>query len=131
MIIFLPVDSSFWQQEARLAAVLDLLDEACPFHGGSCEVYPSRHEATSAVTKMPDIRALDRIAKDAPFNYAYRPKTCFGHGKCQLADQETTIVKGTFSCAALHVQTRGDDELPLPLLRRDWFHQEKVFTLQS
>ncbi|KAF5531574.1 hypothetical protein FMEXI_12905 [Fusarium mexicanum] len=86
MILFLPVDSSFWQQEARLTAVLNILDEACPFHGGSCEVYQFRHEATSAMTKMPNIRALERIAKDAPFNYAYRPKTGFGDGKCQLAE---------------------------------------------
>ncbi|KAF4473125.1 hypothetical protein FAGAP_13457 [Fusarium agapanthi] len=160
MILFLPMDSSFWQQEARVTAVHNLLDKACHFHGGSCEVYPSRHEATSPLTKMPDIRALHTIAKDAPFNYAYRPKTCFSHAKCQLADQETTMFKGTFSCAALHLrelaqtdqeagklvrctkgaemptyppytETRREDELPVLLPRRDWFHQEKVDALQS
>ncbi|KAF5578717.1 uncharacterized protein FSUBG_13735 [Fusarium subglutinans] len=99
MILFLPMDSSFWQQEARLTAVLNLLDEAYHFHSGSCEVYPFRHEATSALAKILDVRALDAIAKDAPFNYAYRPCS-----KSQLADQETTIVKGTFSCAALHTR---------------------------
>ncbi|KAF5669884.1 hypothetical protein FDENT_11397 [Fusarium denticulatum] len=111
MILVLPMDSSFWQQEARLTAFLKLPDEACHFHGGSCEVYPCRHEATSALAKIPDVRTLDAIAKDTPFNYAYRPKTCFGRGKCQLADQETTIFKGTFSCAALHVRELAQTEV--------------------
>ncbi|KAF5569603.1 hypothetical protein FPANT_13893 [Fusarium pseudoanthophilum] len=131
MMLVLTVDSSFWQLEARLTTVLNLLDKACHFHSGSGEVYAPRHEARSVLDKIPEVKALDVTTKDAPFNYAYRLKTCFGQGKCQLADQETTILKGTFSYASLNVQTRGDDELPLPLPRRYSLNREKVGAPQS
>ncbi|KAF4449987.1 hypothetical protein F53441_6820 [Fusarium austroafricanum] len=161
LVIFLPTDSMIWQQQENLIAVYNALQAACVQHPqGNARVYPTWYEAFNAGVKMADIRAFDTVAKTAPFAFSYRPKTCFGHGVCILADQETTIFKGTFSWGSSHIRelectskeaqglircTQGgklpkkpvrrplprvSGDLPESMPGRQWFHQEKIDALQ-
>jgi hypothetical protein len=74
----------------------------------SIELYPSRDEFMFEEQKVGDIRTLDAIAAGSAYEFAWRPKTCFGVGPCQLAepnflDSQRMVLKRTFSAAGEHV----------------------------
>lgn len=72
-------------------------------HPASFRVYPNEEEAQQEMNKLGDIRALDDIAQSSRPEFSYRPRTCFGHGPCQLRDHEQTVHKRTQSGCAAHV----------------------------
>ncbi|KXX76724.1 hypothetical protein MMYC01_209300 [Madurella mycetomatis] len=116
-------------------------------------IFPSETERRWELGKIGDIRALDEIAKEQEalgnHRFAYRPRTCFGVGKCTLADlddNDLVVLKRSHSAASEHVIiTKAGNRDRLLYYRQDareldgrpprdpghWFHQEYVPNLQS
>ncbi|RSL74562.1 hypothetical protein CEP53_000144 [Fusarium sp. AF-6] len=87
--------AQFYRDMEPLCAILSQL-----------RLYPSHDEFMAVNLKLPDIAAMDRIAKAAPPLYAYRPQTCFGIGKCTLDTPRGNkiVIKRNFSDASNHVK---------------------------
>ena len=68
---------------------------------GQIQLYPSRDEVLQEELKMGDIRTLDSIAQRSDPEFAWRPKTCFGGGPCnlELGLEDKMVLKRTFSCS--------------------------------
>ncbi|KAJ6284348.1 hypothetical protein J3E71DRAFT_360483 [Bipolaris maydis] len=79
-------------------------------HPTSFRVYPNEHEARQERDKLGDIRALDDIAKSSPGRFSYRLKTCYGHSRCLLENEEQTVHNRTKSGCATHVDVRERGE---------------------
>ncbi|KAK1754116.1 hypothetical protein QBC47DRAFT_385735 [Echria macrotheca] len=114
--------------------------------------FPSRREHEFETDKIFAIRTMDEIAElqreKGIEKYAYRPRTCFGLGKCTLADlpdNAKVVLKRSCSSASEHVIiTTAADRTRLRCSREDatellgsqdgseyWIHQEYVEELQS
>ncbi|EGU85061.1 hypothetical protein IWW34DRAFT_837722 [Fusarium oxysporum f. sp. albedinis] len=118
---------------------------------GSLSICPSETENRSAACKIADIRILDMIARDADWKYSYRPRTCFGMGKCTLPSTliKRMATKRGYSCGGADVKivesTMRDNleciETPqsnsepfefVPDIRQPrFFHQEYIESLQK
>ncbi|KAH7208447.1 uncharacterized protein BKA55DRAFT_698165 [Fusarium redolens] len=71
---------------------------------GNMRVYPRESEALWDELKIGDVRAFDEIAASG-INFIYRPKTCFGVGKCSLPLPEGEhVVKKSYSCSGNDVK---------------------------
>ncbi|EOA85888.1 uncharacterized protein SETTUDRAFT_151673 [Exserohilum turcica Et28A] len=95
-------------------------------HPASFRVYPNEEEAQQEMNKLGDIRALDDIAQSSRPEFSYRPRTCFGHGPCQLRDHEQTVHKRTQSGCAAHVHICKPSVADRSV---HWFYQEFVPSL--
>ncbi|KAF9870989.1 hypothetical protein CkaCkLH20_11406 [Colletotrichum karsti] len=104
---------------------------------GLVSVHPSRAEAEADGEKLPDIRALDEVAR---VHGDWRPITCFGsRKKCALTGKRD-FKKRSWSGCSSHTGETGSDETKsatlncltndhiatLKLTRQPWFHQEYV-----
>ncbi|KAJ6267502.1 hypothetical protein PSV08DRAFT_229130 [Bipolaris maydis] len=103
-----------WTTNEPINPSLDeIYSEVCllkHIHPTSFRVYPNEHEARQERDKLGDIRALDDIAKSSPGRFSYRPKTCYGHSRCLLENEERTVHKRTKSGCATHVDVRERGE---------------------
>ncbi|KAF2105224.1 hypothetical protein BDV96DRAFT_592861 [Lophiotrema nucula] len=111
-------------------------------HGAKIRPYPSESESWQERFKIGDIRAFEEEARSGPPEYSYRPKTCYGHGPCQLLEHETSVHKRTHSGSAKHVKVLGrkdrgeltctlgpskeNQKKTSPKGQPYWFHQEYV-----
>jgi hypothetical protein len=117
-------------------------------------IFPSKTEHHWELEKIGDIGALDEIAQRQAAlgddRFAYRPRTCFGVGRCKLGGLSAdarVVLKRSHSAASEHVKitTVNDRDLlqcyktdtgeldgrPSPDTEHIWFHQEYIEPLQS
>ncbi|EMD86572.1 hypothetical protein COCHEDRAFT_1146324, partial [Bipolaris maydis C5] len=120
-----------WTTNEPINPSLDeIYSEVCllkHIHPTSFRVYPNEHEARQERDKLGDIRALDDIAKSSPGRFSYRPKTCYGHSRCLLENEERTVHKRTKSGCATHVDRKPQVESAV--VSAHWFHQEHIPSL--
>ena len=145
-VIFVSSTLTQWPDYLSTDDFYKKIGEVADAHGG-LRVYPSKTETDRAHRKIGDIRALDMIAETSQYAFSYRPKTCFGIGKCTLVDAaaEKTVLKRGRSCGAADViitdssdreklrcivpgKPEGRTTVPGGPL---WLHQEYVETLQT
>ncbi|CAF3556700.1 unnamed protein product [Fusarium graminearum] len=105
VVIFAPWESDHLKSDIMERFYLQT-QEATAFHE-NLQIYPTREEVQATGLKLIDIAALERIANDSatPPEFSYRPRTCFGRGKCTMADwSKKMVLKRNFSCGARNVR---------------------------
>ncbi|PCD19473.1 hypothetical protein FGRA07_11816 [Fusarium graminearum] len=105
VVIFAPWESDHLKSDIMERFYLQT-QEATAFHE-NLQIYPTREEVQATGLKLIDIAALDRIANDSatPPAFSYRPRTCFGRGKCAMAGwSKKMVLKRNFSCGAKDVR---------------------------
>ncbi|RKK58979.1 hypothetical protein BFJ69_g17341 [Fusarium oxysporum] len=149
VVVFAPWDSDYISDKITEDFYMQM-QEATAFHR-NLSLYPSRDENYAEGHKLLDIAALDGIARrlGTPPKFSFRPRTCYGHGKCTMADWSgTMVVKRTFSSGAKDVYidscekpsmwknlacTGRNPELKRakPQRRVTYFHQEYIKSLDD
>jgi len=103
-----------WTTDEPMKPTLDSVYRAARLlkniHPSTFRIYPSESEASQERGKLGDIRALNHVAQSSREQYSYRPKTCFGHGPCELSGQQETVHKRSHSGCGVHVHLRKRGE---------------------
>ncbi|RSL40036.1 hypothetical protein CEP54_016206 [Fusarium duplospermum] len=72
-----------WKEECNTDRLYALVKRASGKHKVRC--YPAQDEIIADCGREFDIRALDAIAKEAPANFSWRPRVCYGEpGPCKM-----------------------------------------------
>ncbi|RSL87155.1 hypothetical protein CDV31_016302 [Fusarium ambrosium] len=73
-----------WKEECNTDRLYALVKRASGKHKVRC--YPAQDEVIADCGREFDVRALDAIAKEAPANFSWRPRVCYGEpGPCKMA----------------------------------------------
>ncbi|KAF4474684.1 hypothetical protein FAGAP_12747 [Fusarium agapanthi] len=149
VVVFAPWDSDYISDKITEDFYMQM-EEATAFHR-NLSLSPSRDENYAEGHKLLDIAALDWIARHrgTPPKFSFRPQTCYGYGKCTMADWSgTMVVKRTFSSGAKDVHIDSCEKPSMwknlactgrnpnlkrakPQRRVTYFHQEYVKSLDE
>ncbi|KAH7187863.1 hypothetical protein BKA60DRAFT_665046 [Fusarium oxysporum] len=149
VLILLANTNSDWE-EISVPDLYSHLQILSAFHG-SLSICPSETETQWAGCKIGDIRILDMIAQDADWKYSYRPRTCFGMGRCILPSTavKKMVIKRGYSCGAGHVEVVDGTQrhnlrcidteqshsepynIKIDIREPIFFHQEYIESLQT